>query len=79
MAVRTILRRPAVENATGLEKSQIYQLMAAGTFPRPVKISSQAVGWYEDEIEAWQTSRERSTGGWCPNDRKRQADAEAAK
>jgi prophage regulatory protein len=50
MAVRTILRLPAVEKATGNKKSQIYALMAKGEFPRPVKISLQSVGWYEDEM-----------------------------
>jgi prophage regulatory protein len=72
MAVRTILRLPAVERATGNKKSQIYALMASGDFPRPVKISPQCVGWYEDEIETWQQQRQRSAGGWSPRDRKRQ-------
>jgi prophage regulatory protein len=71
MAVRTILRLPAVKKASGNEKSQIYKMMAEGEFPRPVRISKQSVGWYEDEIEAWQKARDRATGGWCPRDRKR--------
>ena len=75
MAIRTILRRPAVEKATGLEKSQIYHLMSRGDFPRAIKISSQAVGWFADEVAAWQESRQRATGGWCPRDRKRAAQA----
>jgi prophage regulatory protein len=71
MALRTILRLPAVEKATGTKKSMIYSLMQRGRFPRPVKIGPQAVGWYEDEVSAWQAERPRATGGWCPNDRKR--------
>ena len=71
MAARKILRIGAVEDASGHKKSQIYNLMAKGEFPRPVKISSQSVGWYEDEVLAWQESRQRATGGWCPNDRKK--------
>jgi len=78
MAVRTILRLPAVEKATGNKKSQIYALMASGDFPRPVKISPQCVGWYEDEVLEWQQSRPRSTGGWCPRNRMRQAGEAAA-
>ena len=72
MAIRNILRLPAVEKATGNKKSQIYALMAKGEFPRPVKLSEQSVGWFEDEIEAWQKKLDRATGGWCPRDRKRQ-------
>ena len=77
MAIREILRLPAVKEASGYNStSQIYALMAKGEFPRPVKIGEQAVGWYEDEIEAWQAKRPRATGGWCPRDRKRQQSGE---
>jgi prophage regulatory protein len=72
MAIRTILRMPAVEKASGHKKSQIYDLIAKGQFPRPVRISQQSVGWYEDEIMAWQEARERAKGGWSPRDRKRE-------
>jgi prophage regulatory protein len=71
MAVRSILRLPAVEDASGHKKSQIYHLMAKGEFPRPVKLSKQSVGWYSDEVEAWQAARQRAVGGWRPGDRKR--------
>jgi prophage regulatory protein len=78
MAIRKILRLPAVKEASGYgSTSQIYALMAKGEFPRPVKIGEQAVGWYEDEIEAWQQQRPRATGGWCPRDGKRRKPVEA--
>jgi prophage regulatory protein len=77
MAIRTILRLLAVEKATGNRKSQIYALMAKGEFPRPVKISEHAVGWYEDEVASWQESRQRALGGWCPRDRKRRSGSSA--
>jgi prophage regulatory protein len=78
--VRTILRMPQVEAASGLKQSHIYDLISQGKFPRPVKLSSQAVGWYSDEVRAWQDSRERAMGGWSPRDRKRprQSATEAA-
>jgi prophage regulatory protein len=58
--------------ATGFEStSQIYELMARGDFPRAVKLSAQAVGWYEDEIAEWQQSRPRAKGGAAPRERKR--------
>jgi prophage regulatory protein len=44
MAIRKILRLSAVEEATGFKKSQIYNLMAKGQFPRPLRLSEQAVG-----------------------------------
>jgi prophage regulatory protein len=70
--VRTILRMPQVETATGLKQSHIYDLIAQGRFPRGVKLSAQATGWFADEISEWQQSRPRAEGGWSPRDRKRQ-------
>jgi prophage regulatory protein len=53
--VERFLRRDAVEQATGLRRSTIYELMAKGEFPRPIKITGgRAVGWLESEIIAYQ-------------------------
>jgi prophage regulatory protein len=48
-----LLKRPEVQAKTGLAKTQIYDRMIAGTFPRSVKLSSKAVGWVEEEINQW--------------------------
>lgn len=55
--VHTILRRDDVERATGLPRSTIYEKMAKGEFPKPIKISAKSVGWLSSEVEAWQKSR----------------------
>ena len=54
----TILRRPAVERATGLGRSAIYDMVAKGLFPKPVRLTAKAVGWLERDIAAWIESRE---------------------
>lgn len=51
------LRRPAVESLTGLSRSTIYDLMAKGQFPRPVRLTARAVAWPESTIVAWLESR----------------------
>jgi prophage regulatory protein len=48
-----ILRRPAVEDRTGLKHTAIYDAIAEGTFPRPVPLGPQAVGWPEHEVDDW--------------------------
>ncbi|WP_434620186.1 helix-turn-helix transcriptional regulator [Tabrizicola sp. M-4] len=53
----TILRRPAVQNVTGLSRSTIYAMMAAGSFPKPIPLGLRAVGWAESEINAWLEAR----------------------
>ncbi len=52
-----ILRRPAVENMTGLSRSTIYVQMAGGQFPRPVRLGKRAVGWRESAIAQWLENR----------------------
>jgi prophage regulatory protein len=55
-----ILRRPAVEAATGLSTSTIYDMMARGDFPRPVRLGKRAVGWRERDVTEWLESREQA-------------------
>ena len=52
-----ILRRPEVETRTGLSRSTIYAMMAAGEFPLPIRLGKRAVGWPEERISSWINSR----------------------
>jgi len=52
-----ILRANDVQRATGLSKSQRYRLIAAGKFPKQIKIGSRASGWLLEEIEQWIQAR----------------------
>ncbi|ABM17751.1 helix-turn-helix transcriptional regulator [Marinobacter nauticus] len=56
-----MLRRKEVEAITGRSRSAIYEGMAAGTFPKPVKIGARAVAWPESAIRNW--IAERMEGG----------------
>lgn len=51
-------RRSKVEELTGLSRSSIYDLMAKGQFPRPIKLSQKSVAWPESAIAKWLQSRE---------------------
>jgi prophage regulatory protein len=54
-----LLRLPAVEEFCGLKKTQIFDLVARGQFPSPVKISDsgRAIAWAEEELMAWRKDR----------------------
>ena len=54
------LRRRDVENLTGLSRSSIYDLMANGAFPRPVRLSRRAVAWPESIIADWLAQRPKT-------------------
>lgn len=57
--VRRFLRLRAVMEAVGYGRTRLYELVANGEFPKPVKLSStgHAVAWNEDEVTAWQEAR----------------------
>jgi prophage regulatory protein len=52
-----ILRLPEVKARTGIGRSTIYDAMARGEFPQPMKLGLRAVGWAESEIDAWLEAR----------------------
>lgn len=61
-----LIRRPEVEQRTGLQKSAIYQRAKLGTFPRPIKIGTYNVAWLEHEVDAWideQVAKSRKCAG----------------
>jgi prophage regulatory protein len=52
-----LLRLPVVLDRIGLRRSLVYEMMAEGRFPAPVKLSGRAVAWPSDEIDAWIAER----------------------
>lgn len=52
-----LLRKPAVLGTTGLSNSTLYDLIARGKFPRPIKITERSTGWIEDEVREWVEKR----------------------
>jgi prophage regulatory protein len=56
-----MLRLPDVIEKTALSRSQIYRLVALGTFPGQIQLGDRASGWIEEEVERWLLERiERS-------------------
>lgn len=64
--VSRVVRPAEVCERLGIGTSTLYAMMAAGKFPRPFVIFSggRAVGWHEQEVEAWlqQRSSEAEAG-----------------
>lgn len=61
--MNTILRLSAVKNRTGLSRATIYLQMRQGKFPKQISLGNRAVGWVEDEIETWVSTKiEQSRG-----------------
>lgn len=48
-----LLRLDDVEQLTGCGKSTVYGLMAAGKFPKNLKITRRLSAWRESDIQRW--------------------------
>jgi prophage regulatory protein len=51
--MESLLRTPDVERRTGLKKSKLYQLMAVGEFPKPIRLTEKSIAWPESEVTHW--------------------------
>lgn len=52
------LRIRQVSDKTGLSRSTIYRLEAAGLFPKRVQLSQGTVAWHESAVDDWMKGRE---------------------
>lgn len=59
--IRKTLRLQAVIEATGFTRQTIWQKVRDKTFPAPVELSGNSIGWYEDEVALWQERLPRRT------------------
>lgn len=55
------MRLPRVKERTGLGKTTIYKMQSRGEFPMSRELTPGAVGWLEEEIEAWCTRRDQAS------------------
>jgi len=58
-----LIRFDEVMHITGISRPRIYALIAAGRFPRQVKLGSMSVAFVEAEVREWVAARifERNT------------------
>ena len=74
MTHQKILRTKSVMELTGYSRVQIWRKSrdADDDFPAPVRLSQStskgAIGWYEDELNAWLASRPRVSYAPEPDD-----------
>lgn len=57
------VRLPEVCRTSGLSRSQIYRLEAAGQFPKRVKLGLSASAWIESEVLQWCSDRVAASRG----------------
>jgi prophage regulatory protein len=50
---RRALRMHQVLKTTGISRTQLYRLIQAGKFPKPMKLSERISAWDEASVNAW--------------------------
>ncbi|WP_415911632.1 helix-turn-helix transcriptional regulator [Neptuniibacter sp. QD37_11] len=53
MDSKRLIRRPEVEQLTGLARSTIYFRIKSGSFPKPIHLGGRLVAWLESDIQKW--------------------------
>jgi prophage regulatory protein len=54
----TFLRVPDVCRIIGISRATLYEMMAKGEFPKPIKLFERRMArWSAQEIERWQEKR----------------------
>jgi len=51
------IRLPDVRQRVGMSNFQIYKLVSASEFPKPVKVSERISCWVAAEIEEWVSNK----------------------
>lgn len=49
----TLLRLADVERMVGFKKSKIYQLLAEGNFPSPIRLGARAIRFKSGAVQSW--------------------------
>ena len=57
MTDKKFIKLPTVMDLTGYRRTSIFDKVAEGSFPAPVKLGPRAVAWVSEEIESWMDAR----------------------
>lgn len=58
-----ILRNPDVCRRLGISASTLWRYVGNGSFPSPIRLGPNRVGWIESEVDAWIEGKAQSRGG----------------
>jgi predicted DNA-binding transcriptional regulator AlpA len=61
--IRKIISPKVTRDRAHKSRVQLWRDVKAGRFPAPVEVGPNAIGWFEDEVAAWQQNLPRRTYG----------------
>ena len=57
----SMLRAPEVMERVGLSRTTLWRRVRAGTFPAPIELGPNAIGWPASAITSWIEKQPRRT------------------
>ena len=57
-----ILRRADVLRQLSISRTALYAMIAAGDFPKQIRMGPKSVGWLAHEVDAWLAARMAERG-----------------
>ena len=51
------LRQKAVLSKIAVSQATLWRMVRSGSFPAPIRLSTNSVGWLETEIDEWIAKR----------------------
>lgn len=58
-----MLRASDVMTRTGLSRTTLWRRVRAGTFPAPIQLGENSIGWPASAIDSWLANRPQRTYG----------------
>ena len=58
-----LIRANEVLSQTGVTRTHLYRLMAAGKFPRSIRVTEGTSAWIESEVQQWIADRIATSRG----------------
>jgi prophage regulatory protein len=63
---RHLLSKRAVLKQIPISGATMWRTIAAGDFPKPIRIGKRRVAWLQTEIDDWLAERMEERGSSCP-------------
>ena len=65
--MRKIIGKKERREKIPLSDTTVWRMERKGLFPKRINLAENRVGWFEDEVEAWQETRPRGPAGLSAN------------
>ena len=63
-----VIRKLELLQIVGVSSATLHRWVAAGSFPPPIRLGANSVGWLASEVQEWLSSRHRAVTAMGPEE-----------